>query len=245
MTFVIMVPLLLVFGEVTPKTIAVSNPVRISAGLVASPLNLWVRLITPLRSGVRFVSDRITTLIVGEEKTADNILHIDEFRTLVEAVWPSGPWTVCPRSEIRSTWKACRSPSWKWTDTGFPGSRSPGEVQLSALLPELFRKRGTLKNDSTPAPGVASGFAKKLRRDKCVTECSESLRRGERTKIFLFLTPFQHSTNAKTGRAFFRHARRGKPDRGLCFEPEKRDVLINRKSTIPYPLHTKKTRYPT
>ncbi|MCF8107948.1 MAG: hemolysin family protein [Desulfohalobiaceae bacterium] len=102
MTFLVMVPLMLIFGEVTPKTIAVSNPVRISAGLVASPLNLWVRLITPLRSGVRFISDRITTLIVGEEKTADNILHIDEFRSLVEEVAREGQIDATERDLIRN-----------------------------------------------------------------------------------------------------------------------------------------------
>ncbi|MEN8802043.1 MAG: DUF21 domain-containing protein, partial [Thiogranum sp.] len=34
----VMVPLLLLFGEVTPKTISVSNPVRISTGIVATPM---------------------------------------------------------------------------------------------------------------------------------------------------------------------------------------------------------------
>ena len=41
-----MVPLMLL-GEVTPKTIAVSNPARVSAGLVATPMPIWVKLITP------------------------------------------------------------------------------------------------------------------------------------------------------------------------------------------------------
>ena len=36
----VMVPLLLLFGEVTPKTISVSNPVRISTGIVATPMSL-------------------------------------------------------------------------------------------------------------------------------------------------------------------------------------------------------------
>ena len=85
-----MFPLLLLFGEVTPKTIAVSDPVRISAGLVAAPLNLWAKLITPLRRVVRAVADRITTWIVGEERSRDNILHIYKFRTLLEDVANEG-----------------------------------------------------------------------------------------------------------------------------------------------------------
>ena len=35
MSVAVMVPLLLLFGEITPKTIAVSNPARVSSGLVA------------------------------------------------------------------------------------------------------------------------------------------------------------------------------------------------------------------
>jgi putative hemolysin len=91
---VIMVPLLLLFGEVTPKTIAVSNPVKISTGIVATPMNLWVKVVTPLRWIIRGIADRITTLVVGEEKTAENILQVDEFKTLVEEVMKEGQLTA-------------------------------------------------------------------------------------------------------------------------------------------------------
>jgi putative hemolysin len=80
----IMVPLLLLIGEVTPKTIAVSNPVRVSAGLIAAPLWSWVRLISPVRELVRVLSDRITTRIVGEQRSRENLLHADELKYLVD-----------------------------------------------------------------------------------------------------------------------------------------------------------------
>ncbi len=86
----IMFPLLLLLGEVTPKTIAVSDPMRISAGLVAAPLSLWVRVVTPLRRVVRVVADQITTWVVGEERGRENILQIDEFRALVEDIADEG-----------------------------------------------------------------------------------------------------------------------------------------------------------
>jgi CBS domain containing-hemolysin-like protein len=86
----VMFPLLLLFGEVTPKTIAVSNPVRISAGLVAAPLSIWARLITPLRRIVRVLAERITTWIVGAERGRENILQVDEFRTLLAEVADEG-----------------------------------------------------------------------------------------------------------------------------------------------------------
>ena len=87
---IVMFPLLLLFGEVTPKTIAVGNPVRISGGLVAAPMGAWVRFITPLRWGIRLIADRITTWVVGEERARENILEVDEFRSLMEEVVAEG-----------------------------------------------------------------------------------------------------------------------------------------------------------
>ena len=97
LNILIMVPLILLFCEVTPKTIAVTNPVAVSTRIIAAPLNLWVRVVAPFRWLVRLVADRITTLLVGEEKEAGNILQVDEFRTLIEAVEKSGELTSTER----------------------------------------------------------------------------------------------------------------------------------------------------
>jgi len=86
----VMLPLILLLGEVTPKTIAVSNPVGISAGLVAQPMSMWVRLITPLRRVVRLASDAITTAIVGKELARENILQVDELRSLLADITEEG-----------------------------------------------------------------------------------------------------------------------------------------------------------
>lgn len=82
---VIMVPLLLLIGEVTPKTIAVSLPVKFATRVTARFLPRWIILITPFREAVRLVSDRITTFVVGDDVDRENILQRDEFRTLLEA----------------------------------------------------------------------------------------------------------------------------------------------------------------
>lgn len=102
----VMVPLLLLFGEVTPKTIAVSNPVQISTRFVASPMSKWVRIIAPLAWLVRKAADKITTAIVGEEKAPDNILQVDEFRTLVEQGVLAGELTATERELINNLLKA-------------------------------------------------------------------------------------------------------------------------------------------
>lgn len=80
----VMVPILLLVGEVTPKTFAVTFPVKFSTKLSAVLLPKWILFITPLRGAVRFIADRVTTWIVGEEVKQENILQADEFRTLVE-----------------------------------------------------------------------------------------------------------------------------------------------------------------
>lgn len=100
LSVVFMSPLLLLLGEVTPKTIAVSNPVRFGAGIAAVPLSLWVKLVTPVRWLIRGISDRLTTFIVGEHTAPDNILRVDEFRSLVEEVAKEGELNATERALI-------------------------------------------------------------------------------------------------------------------------------------------------
>jgi CBS domain containing-hemolysin-like protein len=86
----VMVPVLLLLGEITPKTIAVANPVRISSQWVAGPMTLWIKLITPLRWTLRGVADRVTSWIVGSEKAPENILQLDEFLVIVDEIANEG-----------------------------------------------------------------------------------------------------------------------------------------------------------
>lgn len=90
MATVVMVPLILLLGEVTPKTLAVINPVWASTRIVATPISWWVRVVGPLAFLVRAISDRITTLLVGPERAQENILHVEELETLIEEGVESG-----------------------------------------------------------------------------------------------------------------------------------------------------------
>jgi CBS domain containing-hemolysin-like protein len=105
-SIIVMVPLVLLFGEVTPKTIAVSNPVRFSTTVVAGPMSLWVRLVSPLRNVIRLVSDKLTTRIVGERATAESLLNVDEFLTLVEQVAQGGELDATERALINNLLEA-------------------------------------------------------------------------------------------------------------------------------------------
>ena len=136
-SILVMVPLLLLFGEVTPKTISVSNPVRISTGIVATPMSLWVRMVTPLVWMIRSVADRLTTLIVGEEKAAENILQLDEFRTLVEEVAKEGELNATERALIYNLLEA-------------------GDTEVVEIMTP--RTRTAFLNEDMPVPEMVEKF---------------------------------------------------------------------------------------
>ena len=82
----IMVPLLLLVGEITPKTLAIQNNVAF-ASVESRPIEFFANIVKPLRWLVRKVADLFITLIVGRERSQGNIITEDMVRTLAhEAV---------------------------------------------------------------------------------------------------------------------------------------------------------------
>lgn len=79
MNTAVMLPLLLLFGEITPKTLAVTQPALLSQKIIGPVISVWTPLVAPLRAAVRLGSDRLTSLIVGEARDDDNILSADDF----------------------------------------------------------------------------------------------------------------------------------------------------------------------
>jgi putative hemolysin len=79
----IMVPILLIFGEITPKTLAIRNKVAF-ASFESGPIDIFSRLIAPLRWIVRNVSDFFITMFIGKERSRGNIVTEDMVRTLAE-----------------------------------------------------------------------------------------------------------------------------------------------------------------
>lgn len=130
---VVMLPLILLCGEVTPKTVAVSNPVRFGAGLIASPLNAWVKLIGLMRWLIRNVADRLTTWIVGENTDPENILRVDEFRSLVEEVAKGGELNATERTLIHNLLDA-------------------GDTEVVEIM--TLRTRMDFINAATPVPEI-------------------------------------------------------------------------------------------
>ncbi len=85
-----MFPLLLIFGEITPKTIAVTNTYKVAANVVAAPIGLWVRLVKPVRTVVMGAANVLTTLIIGSQVRQSSLLGADEIKTLLDEVTDHG-----------------------------------------------------------------------------------------------------------------------------------------------------------
>lgn len=82
----IMVPLLLLVGEITPKVLAIHHN-KTFARFESRPIEIFSQLVRPLRWLVRKVADRVITLIIGKGRSRGNIITEDMVRTLArEAV---------------------------------------------------------------------------------------------------------------------------------------------------------------
>lgn len=146
----VMVPLLLLVGEVTPKTIAVSHPIAYSTAISARILPKWITIVTPLREAVRQVADRVTTLIVGEMVDRENILRPDELKTILQESEESGVIKATERVLIDNVLEASE------TDVSHIMTPGPRICFLDADMdiPELLR---TFRGVEHPRVPVYSG----------------------------------------------------------------------------------------
>jgi len=75
--------LLIIFGEIIPKAVAVRNNEFVSI-VTAFPLHVFAMLIMPLRSFVRFITDRTLSLIIREKVKETDRLSDQELQSLVQ-----------------------------------------------------------------------------------------------------------------------------------------------------------------
>jgi CBS domain containing-hemolysin-like protein len=145
-TILVMVPLLLLLGEITPKTIAVANPVRISSILIAGPMELWVRLVAPLRWLLRGIADRITSWIVGQEKAPENILQLDEFRSILDEVASEGKLRASERTLVYQILDAGAT---EIVEIMTPRTRV-AFLDAALSVPELIHRFRTIRHSRVP-----------------------------------------------------------------------------------------------
>jgi putative hemolysin len=79
----LVLPVLLLFGEITPKTFAIYNNEKFSSFAV-TPLTFFEKWITPLRWLIRKISDKISNIFVKESSRKGSILTEDVVKTIIE-----------------------------------------------------------------------------------------------------------------------------------------------------------------
>ena len=79
----VMTPLILLFGEVLPKTIAVTYNEKFSF-FVARPLDLFARIIFPLRWTIRRIVDAALSLFSTEYESKSTIFYEKELKELID-----------------------------------------------------------------------------------------------------------------------------------------------------------------
>ncbi len=103
-TAAITVPLLVLVGDMTPKTLALKLADR-WARAMAAPLGWLVWLLAPVRGAIRLVSDAMTNLLGGHSPSPDAGLREAEFRALVDVGEEEGEVEVAERQLIHNVFE--------------------------------------------------------------------------------------------------------------------------------------------
>jgi putative hemolysin len=98
---VLMTPLLMVFGEITPKSVAARFPESFSRALVL-PLYWFTKIIFPVRWIFLLIANGVLALFGVRTQTQSNILMEDEYLTLVEAGLEEGALDATERAYIHN-----------------------------------------------------------------------------------------------------------------------------------------------
>ncbi|NNJ95625.1 MAG: HlyC/CorC family transporter [Gammaproteobacteria bacterium] len=140
LNLLIMVPILLLVGEITPKTLALRHNIAF-ATVQSRPIALFEKLISPIRWVVRIVSDGITTLIVGKQRTRGSIVTEDMLRTLAHEAEQEG---VVDYSEARFIDQIFEFSRKTVADVMTPRSAMfclPVETPMSDIISQLVKSR--------------------------------------------------------------------------------------------------------
>lgn len=182
----VMLPLLLLFGEITPKTAAVQQPVLICTKLVGPVINYWVKIVAPLRAVIRVIADFFTTLIIGDAPANNHILGADEFRTMLSDIEASGTVNPAERQLIVNLIDA--------------GSRDVKQVMVprplvnfidaSASVPEMIAQFRQFRHRRVPVFETHRDNVVGILQDVKVLELVENMPIEEITKAQLLSSPY-------------------------------------------------------
>jgi CBS domain containing-hemolysin-like protein len=138
----VMVPILLLVGEITPKTLAIRNNIAF-ASFESRPIEFFAKIVRPLRWIVRKVADGFITLIIGKERSRGNIITEDMVRILAHEAADEG---VLDQTEAQFIDQIFDFGNKTMEDVMTPRSDIfflPVESKVSEIVNELRRTRHT------------------------------------------------------------------------------------------------------
>ncbi len=139
---VVMVPLLLLVGEITPKTLAIHNNIGFAAA-ESRWIELFARVIKPVRILVKIIAEWFITLIVGRERSQGNIITEDMVRVLTDEALDEG---ALDRTEVQFIKQIFNFGNQVIEEIMTPRSDIfflPISLELPEILNELHRTRHT------------------------------------------------------------------------------------------------------
>ncbi|MCF8068768.1 MAG: hemolysin family protein [Desulfobacterales bacterium] len=104
LTIAIMTPLTLIFAEIIPKTFSINHNERI-APVVASPLNLFATIITPLRWVFDKTAEILIRLMGFKRQTRSSTLMEDDFKEMVDLSHRNGELEGVERDIIHNVFE--------------------------------------------------------------------------------------------------------------------------------------------
>jgi len=153
----VMTPLILLFGEVLPKTIAVSHNEKFSF-FVAKPLDLFARIILPLRWSIRRIVDALIALLGTKQKNRENIFYERELKDLVDVGHKEGVLEGEEREMIHNILKFNDTPVFSIMTPYSSMFRLPHDLTLEKAIKHVkkyrFSRTPVYKQDENNIIGV-------------------------------------------------------------------------------------------
>ncbi len=154
---VVMTFLLLVVGEIAPKTVAYHHSEAI-ARIVARPLTWFGRLLTPVRAPLLWITDRV----LGDESAGDRRVELEEAETMVRLAHEEGEVDDEERDLLRGVIELGVSPL---EDVMTPRTEIfslPGDLPVREARERIRQAEFSKVPVSTQAPDEMAGYVTAL-----------------------------------------------------------------------------------
>jgi putative hemolysin len=177
-----MTPLILLFGEVLPKTIAVSHNEKFSF-FVVKPLDLFARIIFPLRWTIRRIVDALIYLIGAKQENGVNIFYEKELKDLVDVGHEEGILEGEERKMIHNILKFNDTPVFSIMTPSSSMFTLPHNLTIEKAITQLkkysFSRTPVYKQERDNIIGVLNAkdlLTMDLKHDRCTTSIAAMMR---------------------------------------------------------------------